>query len=272
MTDTRREIETWIERFDRALAVGDGAGAAELFREECFWRDMVAFTWNIVTADGRAEIAALVGDTAARTAPRNWAIAGEATLNPEGWTEAWLSFATAQGTGRAHVRLVEGRAWTLLTTLTELGDHPRGIGRNRPRGQTHGAQKGRITTAAATEATRASLGLEHQPDCVIIGGGQGGMALAARLNHLGVSNLILEKNARPGDSWRNRYPTLCLHDPVWYDHLPYLPFPANWPVFSPKDKIGDWLEMYTKVMELNYWTRSTVEHAAYDAQAKTWTV
>ena len=41
------------------------------------------------------------------------------------------------------------------------------------------------------------------------------------------------------------------HDPVWYDHLPYLPFPPNWPVFAPKDKIGDWLEMYTKIMELN---------------------
>ena len=40
---------------------------------------------------------------------------------------------------------------------------------------------------------------------------------------------------------------------MWYDHLPYMPFPDDWPVFAPKDKIGDWLEMYTKVMELNYW-------------------
>ena len=44
-----------------------------------------------------------------------------------------------------------------------------------------------------------------------------------------------------------------LHDPVWYDHLPYIPFPEHWPVFTPKDKMGDWLEMYAKVMELNYW-------------------
>lgn len=41
-------------------------------------------------------------------------------------------------------------------------------------------------------------------------------------------------------------------DPVWYDHLPYIDFPKNWPIFSPKDTIGDWLEFYTKVMELNY--------------------
>src|SRR3546814_4747088 len=83
---------------------------------------------------------------------------------------------------------------------------------------------------------------------------QGGIALGARLKRLGVPAIIVEKNERPGDSWRKRYKSLCLHDPVWYDHLPYLPFPDHRPVFSPKDKIGDWLEMYTKVMELNYWS------------------
>ena len=77
--------------------------------------------------------------------------------------------------------------------------------------------------------------------------------LGARLKQLGVPTIVVEKNARPGDSWRNRYRTLVLHDPVWYDHLPYIPFPDNWPVFTPKDKMGDWLEMYAKVMELNYW-------------------
>ncbi|SDN74380.1 Predicted flavoprotein CzcO associated with the cation diffusion facilitator CzcD, partial [Klenkia soli] len=66
--------------------------------------------------------------------------------------------------------------------------------------------------------------------------------------------------------------SLCLHDPVWYDHLPYLPFPDNWPVFAPKDKIGDWLEMYTKVMELNYWSSTTVESASFDEAAGHWDV
>src|SRR5512146_3582410 len=63
------------------------------------------------------------------------------------------------------------------------------------------------------------------------------------------------------DSWRKRYKSLALHDPVWYDHLPYIEFPAGWPVFSPKDKIGDWLEMYAKVMELNFWGSTTCKSA-----------
>ncbi len=82
----------------------------------------------------------------------------------------------------------------------------------------------------------------------------------------------MERNERPGDSWRRRYKSLCLHDPVWYDHLPYIKFPDNWPVFSPKDKIGDWLEMYAKVMELNYWGSTTAKRAAYDEAAGEWEV
>jgi putative flavoprotein involved in K+ transport len=85
-----------------------------------------------------------------------------------------------------------------------------------------------------------------------------------------VPTIILEKNARAGDSWRNRYQSLVLHDPVWYDHLPYIPFPPHWPVFTPKDKMGDWLEMYVKVMELNYWGSSECVSAAFDDATKEW--
>jgi cation diffusion facilitator CzcD-associated flavoprotein CzcO len=53
---------------------------------------------------------------------------------------------------------------------------------------------------------------------------------------------------------------------VWYDHLPYIPFPENWPVFAPKDKIGDWLEMYAKVMELNYWGSTVCKSASFDEE------
>ena len=98
----------------------------------------------------------------------------------------------------------------------------------------------------------ASRRRRRRPYVLIVGGGQGGIALAARLKRLGVPAVVVEKNERAGDSWRKRYASLCLHDPVWYDHMPYLPFPEHWPVFTPKDRMGDWLEMYVKVMELDY--------------------
>lgn len=69
---------------------------------------------------------------------------------------------------------------------------------------------------------------------MLLGAGQGGLTVAARLKQLGVKTLIVDRNKRIGDNWRNRYHQLVLHDPVWYDHMPYLPFPENWPVSNRK--------------------------------------
>jgi putative flavoprotein involved in K+ transport len=156
--------------------------------------------------------------------------------------------------------------------MVELKGHEEKAGFTRPLGARHGVNPGAKTWKELRDEETGQLGLESQPYTLIIGGGQGGIALGARLRQLGVPTVIVEKNGRAGDSWRNRYKSLCLHDPVWYDHLPYIDFPKNWPVFSPKDKIGDWLEMYTKVMELNYWTGTTAKRAEWDDANKEWTV
>ena len=107
---------------------------------------------------------------------------------------------------------------------------------------------------------------------LIIGGGQGGIALGARLKRQGVPTLIVDKHPNPGDQWRGRYHSLCLHDPVWYDHLPYLPFPDDWPVFTPKDKMGDWLEHYAGIMDLDYWTSTEVTGATFNEVDGRWDV
>ena len=139
-------------------------------------------------------------------------------------------------------------------------------------GTAHGAFKERKSWLERKEQEHAELGYTRQPYCVIIGGGQGGIALAARLRRLEVPTIVVEKNERAGDSWRNRYKSLCLHDAIWQNHLPYLPFPDDWPVFIPKDKMGDWLECYTKIMELNYWSSTECQCAHYDETTATWQV
>ena len=63
-----------------------------------------------------------------------------------------------------------------------------------------------------------------------------------------------------------------LHDPVWYDHLPYVPFPTNWPVFTPKDKLAEWFESYAKLLELNCWTQTNLQSANWDKKNRLWTV
>jgi putative flavoprotein involved in K+ transport len=266
-------VAAWLARFGEALAASDPAAAAGLFAEDCYWRDLVAFTWNIATFEGRQAITEMLAATLPAAQPFGWKItAGEEPAEADGVTEAWISFETAAGRGRGHLRLRDGLGWTLLTTLDELKGHEEPRGPARPKGVRHGASRDRTTWLEDREREAAELGVTAQPYVLIVGGGQAGIALGARLRQLDVPAIIVDKRGRPGDQWRSRYKSLCLHDPVWYDHLPYLKFPDNWPVFSPKDKIADWLESYTKIMELNYWPDTEAKSAAFDEAAGEWTV
>ena len=267
----RTTVDDWLSRFAAALSAGDAAAAAALFGEVSYWRDLIAFTWNIKTLEGPAEIAAMLSAVLPNVQPAGWRVSEEPT-GAGGVTEAWIEFETAAGRGRGLLRLLNGQAWTLLTTLYELTGHEEPSGRTRPKGAEHGAHKGRSSWAEKRAQEDRELGYQTQPYALIIGGGQGGIALGARLRQLDVPTIIIDKHARPGDQWRSRYKTLCLHDPVWYDHLPYIKFPDNWPVFSPKDKVADWLESYTTVMELNYWGSTEAKSAVYDPERKEWAV
>lgn len=266
------ELAAWVDNLGQRLAQRDLDGALELFADECYWRDLLLFSWNLVTLEGQPAIRDMLEARLDLTRPEQWQLDGEATLN-DGVLEGWISLETDAGRGKGYVRLKDGLCWTLLTTLRELKGFEEPTGRRRPMGAIHGhGHADRRNWLERRRDEEASLGLTVQPYCLIVGGGQGGLGLAARLKRMGVPTLIVDKAERPGDQWRGRYKSLCLHDPVWYDHMPYLPFPDHWPVFTPKDQIGDWLEMYAKVMELNYWPRTECVSARFDEQAGTWTV
>jgi putative flavoprotein involved in K+ transport len=267
--EASNQVSVWLADFEAALQRADIPAVQALFVDECYWRDQVAFTWNILTLEGPGAIGAMLGRQLAGIRPSNWTIDG-GIESSDGVIEARLRFETASGRGRAFVRLKDGRCWTLLTALDELKGFEERSGRGRVNGVQPGAVRGRRTWREVRDAEELELGIDRQPYCVIIGGGQGGIALGARLRRLGVSHIVLDKNPRAGDTWRNRYRSLVLHDPVWYDHLPYMPFPDDWPVFSPKDKFGDWLEMYARVMEVNYWGSTECTGAAYDETTGEW--
>ncbi len=158
-----------------------------------------------------------------------------------------------RGMGVARLVEIEGKlkAFTLFTSMRELKGHEEATFGRRPEGVSHGGLPGRKNWQERrvadenyedSEPTVLILGMALTPEIPIrkgranssnrlLGAGQGGLTPAARLKMLGVSTLIIDRNERVGDNWRQRYHQLVLHDPVWYDHLPYINFPAKY-VFS----------------------------------------
>ena len=267
----QERVDAWLVDFEAALAARDIEGVVRKFATDSFWRDLVAFTWNIKTVEGRDGIAAMLTARLADTDPSGFRTR-EAPSQDGDITSAFIEFETAVGRGVGHLRLKDDQAWTLLTAMQEIKGFEERKGPTRVLGAVHGSDPDTRSWAEKRLDEELSLGYADQPYIVVVGGGQGGIALGARLRQLGVPAIVVDRHERAGDQWRKRYKSLCLHDPVWYDHLPYLPFPPNWPVFSPKDKIGDWLEFYTKVMEIPYWSSTTCLSASFDETDKRWTV
>jgi hypothetical protein len=269
----------WLARFEVALRSRDGARLQSLFHADSHWRDVLALTWRISTVSGAQPLVAALLDAQpdatafgldpARTPPRHVTRAGTKCI------EALFRFETAQGQCNGVLRLLEEKgadptAWTLLTALDDIKGHEEHTGRLRPTGQAYsrdfsGPNWLDLRKAAAAYADR-------DPTVLVVGGGQAGLSIGARLTQRGIDTLVVDRWPRIGDNWRQRYHALTLHNQVHVNHLPYMPFPPNWPVYIPKDKLANWFESYAEAMELNYWTASEFQGGTYDDAAQRWAV
>jgi putative flavoprotein involved in K+ transport len=271
----------WLARFEAALGSRDAARLRNLFDSESHWRDVLALTWRIRTWSGAEALVAELLEHAARAGPRGFGVDPQRTP-PRHVTragtpciEALFRFETATGQGNGVLRLLPGssdepKAWTLLTALDELKGHEEHTGRLRPTGQSYsrdfsGPNWLDLRRAAAAYADR-------EPAVLVVGAGQAGLSIGARLMQRGIDTLIVDRWPRIGDNWRQRYHALTLHNQVHVNHLPYMPFPPNWPVYIPKDKLANWFEAYADAMELICWTGTEFEGGAHDEGSGRWTV
>lgn len=269
-TLAQTQISAWLAALEEALRDSGSADWNALFADESWWRDFVALSWNIVTCEGPEAIGAMLARQAPLLRPRSFAPSAEPLALPE--NQGWFTFETNTARGRGIVELDGGRARMVVTTALELKGFEEPAGPRREAGVTHRAERGRHTWIDRREQAARELGVTEQPYCLIVGGGQNGLALAARLKRLSVPALVVDSLPKPGDSWRARYRSLYLHDPIYLDDLPYLPFPDHWPLYTHKDKMGDWLEAYAKALELDFWGSTEVTSARYDVTAGEWMV
>lgn len=265
----------WLDAFAAAIASNEPGAVSALLTDDVYWRDILALSWDIRTCAGNADASAAIAGFAAIRRPANFVLdTTSVQLVKRGEMvpsiEALFSFETDIGWCRGHVRLRDRggssrswTAWTVFTALEDLKGHEERAGNHRP---TLYERSDNWATAAA----RSAFFETNDPDTVIIGGAQTGLALAARLGAMDVPALVIEKEPRIGDVWRNRYASLVLHNQVWANHFPLMPFPASWPVYISKDQLAEWLEIYANAMSIATWTSTTLQDSRYDTAEKRW--
>jgi cation diffusion facilitator CzcD-associated flavoprotein CzcO len=278
--ELRQVAVAWLATLETALTRRDSRRVAAMMHSDSYWRDLLTFGWEFKTLHGIDAICTWLPEAAAAHAARNFHLERNPTVGSllEHQTlQFFFRFETDLARGRGYARLVPDpagpdsvRALTVLTAMDELKRFPKATARNRPREDPRIASRRLDNWLDRRNAARQFT--DRDPEVVIIGGGQSGLMMAARLGQINVDTLVIEKTDRVGDVWRNRYHSLCLHNEICMNHFAYLPFPDSWPVFIPKDKLGGWLEFYADAMELNVWTRTTFLSGEYDEAARRWTV
>jgi len=281
--DLSLAVDSWLTQFETALAEPDDGALETLFHSDSYWRDVLALSWNIQTINGADAILKELTTHARRAAPSGFAIDPDRRAPRKvmragtNAIEAIFKFETGVGRGSGIVRLIPDeadgntlKAWTLLTDLGELKGFEEQLGTARPRGNAYSRDFRGPNWLDLRKASAAYA--DHDPTVLVIGGGQSGLCIAARLKQLNVDTLIVDREQRIGDNWRKRYHALTLHNQVQVNHLPYMHFPPNWPTYIPKDKLANWFEAYVEALELNFWTETEFEGGQYDETESRWTV
>ena len=282
-------VHAWLSDFNAAIKVSANKSGEckktleQLFLRESYWKDALAFTWCLETYCGANVIAEKLQHTTAENSIGQLELDKNATppslVNRAGTEviEAFLTFNTSIARCRGILRLSPDkgepaglRAWTFFTAIDALVEFEEKTYRNRPTGESYSREfRGpnwldkRIAAAGYTD---------REPDVLVVGGGQAGLSIAARLTQLGVDTLIVDRNKRVGDNWRNRYHALTLHNQLHVNHLPYMPFPPTWPTYIPKDMLALWFESYAAAMELNFWCDMDVISASFNDKKQRWLV
>lgn len=274
------EVEQWLTEFNNSISFNTTQKDAydslsSLFISDSHWRDLLGLTWKIQTFSGKENIienmyrcildmkAKKFSIDKTRTQPREVIRADKKAI------EVIFSFETIHGNCEGIVRLIKEnnssqklKAWNFLTALNEL--------------HTKENQNSNLYVKDLKGPNWQDLRNEdisyksRDPEVIVIGCGQAGLSIAARLRQHNVDTLVVDKHERVGDNWRKRYHSLKLHNQVHVNHLPYMPFPSTWPKYLPKDKLAGWFEYYAESMELNVWTNTLFLDANYCDNEEKW--
>ncbi|KAI9028650.1 hypothetical protein DFJ74DRAFT_603593 [Hyaloraphidium curvatum] len=257
-----------LTRLADALANGSSDRLAECFlKEQCYWRDTLAFTYHFRTfADSSAprNLAAL----ARLRRPSGFSVMpNSARCMPSGPNLTVVDFSFAFATGEPAARCTGSaklvsekqpdgssgwKIWTLTTWLDAVDSTPW------------------VPSNLALPARNVSDETDISTDVLIVGGGNSGVILGARLKELGMDYLVVERNARPGDNWRLRYDPMRFHLPASSVQMPYVPYPKDLPRCLSRDNLADQVELLVKNLGINLLLSSHLLSTCRDAASGRW--
>ncbi|KAI1614844.1 hypothetical protein EDD36DRAFT_166345 [Exophiala viscosa] len=254
------------------------------------WRDVFALTGTMRTIYSPERIARAWSKTCdERRAEKFTLIPGSAMpvrLDKDvGWVNVSFTFCNrrcpaAQCMGYLSLILDqagEWKIWLIRTVLEQLEGYDdvdqlqsgRKVsnGEHVPNGHTNGVN-GHATTNGTNDSPKHF-------DCVIVGAGQAGLSTAGRLEALGISYLVLDKNAQIGDNWMTRYDSARLHTAREYNHLPFdRTFPLPYQEFLTKYDLArgykDWVGKFG--IDKNIAFDTTLDSGSWDQARETWTL
>ncbi|KAF7362786.1 Flavin-binding monooxygenase [Mycena venus] len=296
--DSSAIATSWLKSFGEYLEAGDIAGTTSCFiPTKCYLRDILVFTWNNRTLIGHERIADYLKETLKAASITQVKLDTRTNLSPKfgpvthaaSGVSSGFTFETAVGHGQGYLSLVENEAgeWKALYVFVTLAD----IRGHEESGAETGVYGGHTLAWHDVHRERREA-IERDPHVLIsahscfasltfqtkskineVGAGQNGLNVGARFRQMHIPTLIIEKNARVGDNWRQRYPMMTLHTIKTQHTMLYQPYPENWPTYTPRDKLADWLEHYAISQDLVVWTSSrALPTPTYDIASKRWTV
>lgn len=290
-------VEAFVDSFARALETQDVEAILAHISDDGYWKDVELLTWDIRALHGRDNIRLMLEERLQKTSISNIRVSRHAPASLEtlgddlSFILLHIEFDFAHGTGVGVARLspiaaktgsaaelADFKSWKIYTIGTTVEtirgwDAESGDKGRYQRGKYHDPE-GRGRSYRELRQDEVEIKDEIDPAVVIVGAGQTGLAMAARLKVLGIPHLVIEKEDRPAHSWASRYSSLSLHGPTFTNHMPCVPFPHWFPVFLPAQQLASFLQHYAGIMDLNIWTNSQVdgENAVYDEEKRRWTL
>ncbi len=272
MNRLKDDVQDWLDSFEHALGQDSQTALTDLLCEDPHWRNILGIGWDFRTISGRDQVCGALMRSAQAADARNFATdcaqipAQHAERADESVVECAIQFQSNRGRCKGVVRLrPDGqsgfRAWSLMTAI----DEPSITADRQSPTELRDATRNWHEHRAVERGYR-----DRDPEVLVVGGGHAGLCAAVELGQRNVDALVIDGYERVGDNWRNRYSALHLHNRTPSNHLPYLPFPSTFPRYIPKDKIANWLEAYADIMELNVWTRTSLQQAQYDREQQCW--